>query len=179
MNRTNKKIIFITIIAFIISMIITYLPMITSLPLWFLRTNIGTHMMAYAFGPIQASLMAIVLNIIQNSIGMGSGVILQVLVSLTLQAIILSLLYKLLSKTVIGLFAVCVINALLVNMITGFVSVAFSADKAASLSLAVTGYQNYLQYDFSSFLTANIISMIIGVSIVKLVDRNSNPRRND
>lgn len=170
-SKNIKKNVLIIVLALFVSSVVTYSPMLFSSPLWLLRTSIGTHMVAYQFGIGGGALFAAVLHIVHNSIGMGSGVLLPVLVSLTLQGATTGFLYRIFPKNWKAYALLCLVNTVALRLINGLVPVLFRPDKSAAWSGMLEGYKQFFRLDFFSFLIANALSMAIGLGIVYGVNR--------
>ena len=128
--------------------------------------------MAFSFGPLVGIFYAGLLHIVFNSMGMGSGVVLNIFLS------------KIFESGVIGLVAwknknifTTVLIPLILSLLIHPISYIFYGLNNSGVSYSMEIYLNYLQTNFSDQLVVYIISSFIGYGIYKFLAKNNKEKR--
>lgn len=153
--------------------------MFLGLPRWIYINISGTFLVAYAFGPIAGMSYAGLLNLALNSIGMGSGVIIHVLLIQMFEAGLIGLLQMKRMQGAINILLIGLVLSIAVKPISIIFYSLFHAETSGFISNLVKIYVEYMKTGFISNLIKYLISGIIAYTIYEGINRFILKRRKD
>lgn len=154
-------------------------PIFFSLPKWIYLNIVGTFLMSYSFGPIIGVIYAGLLNLVLNSIGMGSGVIIYVLLTQIVEAGLIGLLkIKSMNKIANILLIGFVLSIVIKPVSIVFYSV-FNGEMDGFINNLLYMYLQYLRTFFISNLVTYLISSITAYSIYESINKFITKRKEE
>lgn len=136
-------------------------------------------MVSYAFGSIFGMIYAGLLNLILNSVGMGSGVIIYVLLTQMFEAGLIGLLKIKKIEDILNIFLISLILSLIVKPTSFIFYNVFGGEINNFFYNLSKMYITYLKTGFVSNLITYIISGTIAHTIYKIVNSNIFKRKEE
>lgn len=170
-NIKIKYILMIFFISLSLSVLTHVTPIFLPLPKWILLNIAGTFLLSYALGPIYGALYAGALNIVISSMGMGSGVVIYVLLTQMIEAGLIGILKMKKIKESFNVIMIGFILSLFMKPIGIALYAIFNGEVAWFMDNIINTYTTYLKTDFTMSLMTYLISAILGYSIYKVIDK--------
>jgi hypothetical protein len=172
MDNIKRRYILATLFISIVLSIATHIaPMFLGLPKWIYVNIAGTFLISYAFGSIAGVVYACLLNIVLNNIGMGSGVIIYVLLTQMVEAGLIGLLNMKGSRGVFDIVLISVILSIVIKPISIVFYSIFNGEFDEFVPMFISIYLKYLKMDVFSNLVTYLISGIIAYFTYKGINK--------
>ncbi|MCT4596041.1 MAG: hypothetical protein N4A57_17475 [Anaeromicrobium sp.] len=146
-------------------------PIFFSLPKWIYLNIVGTFLISYSFGPIIGGIYAGLLNLGLNSVGMGSGIIIYVLLTQIVEAGLIGLLRIKRMQGVLNTLLIGFLLSIVIKPVSITFYNVFNGEMDGFMNNLSSMYFQYYKTGFTSNLVTYLISAITAYAIYEGINK--------